>query len=223
MVNGFGSLILLLFLSALPVLVAYLWFSLRKYPYGILWFLCALLAGIVSLLIAAFLQGLFPVSSGTGFGSLLFRLFVKIALTEEGGRLLALAVFFIIGRRWPRIGSGESPSHGAATGLVAGLGFAFIENASYAAADIQVAVIRGLMAAPLHGGCGARVGMTAAALCSRRPGSLKNFVLAVLIHGMYNFLIIHPGIPAFVPLIVSFASLISAVYLINMRNRQPRT
>jgi hypothetical protein len=111
-----------------------------------------------------------------------------------------------------------------AAGLVAGLGFAFIETISYAAADLRIALLRGFSAAPLHAACGIRAGFAADFIVRGKDeagtGGGRNFVFALIIHGMYNFLLISPGAPAFVPFILAFISLIVPFLSLRMKNRR---
>jgi RsiW-degrading membrane proteinase PrsW (M82 family) len=231
---GLWILGLLLLIAALPILLVYLWFRSCTFPMPFYWFLLSLLAGACSLLMAALLQWFFSYTSAPrtfspddGMGAFLFTVFIRIALTEETGRVLALGILFRIGRA--RQG-GPQPSQetesrvslesfGAATGLVAGLGFAFIESASYGATDIMIALLRAFTAAPLHGACGARIGMGIRAYHQthrREPyRALWYFLSALILHGMYNLMVISPGIPSVIPILIAFSSLLTALYLIR--------
>ena len=212
-----SSLLLLIFIAALPVLIASLWLVLRKYPFGPLWFFSAMLAGIIALFVAALIQNVFPtIPENSNTFALIFKNFIQIALTEEGSRLILLILFFKISSRFKALGPGDYPSHALTTGLIAGLGFALIETLSYAQTDYRIALIRIISASPLHAACGARTGMSAASICRRNP-DLKGFIYAFLIHGMYNLLIIRPGIPAFFPLVLAIMVLISSIARINFR------
>jgi RsiW-degrading membrane proteinase PrsW (M82 family) len=93
--NGIGALFLLIFMAALPVMAAFIWLRLRKYPFGIVWFAGALLAGTLALITAALIQTLFPPEPPIrGLAGLVFKIFIEIAGTEELSRLLAMVVFF---------------------------------------------------------------------------------------------------------------------------------
>ncbi|MDR2518516.1 MAG: PrsW family intramembrane metalloprotease [Spirochaetaceae bacterium] len=223
-------LALLLGVSALPVLPAYFWLRARKFPLTPLWFLLSLLAGAASLFIAALIQSRYTALLGareSGFGMFVFHLFVRIALTEEAGRGLALFGFFCLMRAFKRAfpvsacfdkeDLSGAAALGGATGLLAGLGFALVETASYGtgAADITLALTRSVTAAPLHGACGIRVGM-AAALLGRRPvHSALRFLSAAALHGMYNFMVLNPRIPRALPLILAFLALFSSLQAIK--------
>ncbi|MDR2393845.1 MAG: PrsW family intramembrane metalloprotease [Treponema sp.] len=241
---GLWILGLVLLIAALPVLLVYLWFRFRRFPIPAFWFLLSLLAGAFSVLLAALLQGLFfrtgsyasgGVSPGDGLGTSFFTVFIRIALPEETGRILALGLLFRLARAGKGVplptpskdtgksGPGEEllgfgalpQGFGAATGLVAGLGFALIENASYGASDIMLALLRAFTAAPLHGACGARIGM---GLLGFREGPYRGFwrfLSAVIIHGMYNLMVISPGIPPILPILIAFSALFTAMQVIR--------
>jgi RsiW-degrading membrane proteinase PrsW (M82 family) len=205
------------------------------------WFLLSLLAGAFSLLIAALLQGLFSrtagyggggFSSGNGMGTLLFTVFIRIALTEETGRVVALGLLFRIARTGVlplvpsdarRAGFGKETrglgalpqAFGGAIGLVAGLGFALIESASYGAADMLIALLRAFTAAPLHGACGARIGMGLGGFTAGPYRALGRFLSAVILHGMYNLMVLNPGIPPILPILIAFSALFTAMHRIH--------
>lgn len=241
---GLWILGLLLAIAALPVLLVYLWFRVHRFPMPSWWFLLSLLAGAFSLLTAALLQWLFSRISGyagggfsprDGMGTFFFTVFIRIALTEETGRALALRILFRIGRSSKggiplsrsdstgRTGAFEETggfgtlpqAFGAATGLVAGLGFALIESASYGAADIMIALLRAFTAAPLHGACGARIGMGMLGFNAGPYRALWRLLSAVIIHGMYNLMVISPGIPPIFPILIAFSALFTAMHVIH--------
>jgi RsiW-degrading membrane proteinase PrsW (M82 family) len=212
--NGLWILFLLIFISALPVFAVYLWFRRNKYPLSLPWILWSLLGGIIALLAAGLLQSLFPPDSRTGLGVLFFKIFVQIALTEEAGRLAVLFVLFWLARRLANFGP-ITGSLGAAMGLFTGLGFAVVETASYGAVNLGIALLRAVTAAPLHGACGARVGVTAAGIYREPLRALLRFFSAVAIHGMYNLMILSPGVPAFLSVLIAFAALISSLQMIR--------
>ena len=209
-------LFLLIGISALPVFAVFIWFMAAQFPLGPLWFLCALLAGIAALFFAALLQSFFPGQDGALPGALFFTTFIRIALTEEGGRLLALTLLFWLARRLGKFDLPQ-PSFGAAAGLVSGLGFAVVETASYGATDLELALLRAFTAAPLHGACGARVGLTALGLKTEPVRGILRFLSAVALHGMYNLLIIRPGLPAVLSVLIAFSALASSIVIIRFR------
>ncbi|GHV54246.1 hypothetical protein AGMMS49579_14460 [Spirochaetia bacterium] len=224
--NGLLVLFLLIFVAALPVFLVYLWFRLARFPLPLPWFLFCLLSGAAAPFIALLLQNIFP-------NTLLVN-----ALAEELGRLLMLLIFFkilnLMGKGIPpgtavRAGtdiagtpgaipgvfSSNTAVWGAIAGLLAGLGFALIESATYGAANMGVTLLRAFTAAPLHGACGARVG-AAAAVCRDHPfPALMRFLSAAAIHGMYNFMLLFHGIPTILAIFIAFSALGSSVLFIH--------
>jgi RsiW-degrading membrane proteinase PrsW (M82 family) len=214
--NGLWFLLLLIGISALPVLAVLIWLRLRRFPLSPRWFLLALLGGALALGIAAILQSLFPAATEAALGEILFKIFVQVALTEEFGRLTALLILFGIYRRFGKNQEAYTPAFGAAVGMISGLGFAVIETAMYGVGNFHIALIRAVTAAPLHGACGARIGLGAFHLRGTPVLSLVRFLYAVGIHGMYNFMIISPGIHPVFPILITLAAFFSSTQLIKM-------
>ncbi|MDR2134365.1 MAG: PrsW family intramembrane metalloprotease [Treponema sp.] len=219
---GLLVLLLLIFISALPVFAVCLWFRIARYPFSPVKFLSFLFAGAAAFFLALVLQGLFPETGSVSAVSadrwnLLRRVFIRVALTEELGRLIALAfLFWILGRFGKEDSSGYGRvSRASAAGLVAGLGFAALEGAAYGASDAGVVLIRAVTAAPLHGACGARTGAAAVMLRERTAQALFRFFSAVLIHGVYNFMILMPGFPSAAAVVIALSALVSSILSIR--------
>jgi RsiW-degrading membrane proteinase PrsW (M82 family) len=212
---GLWVLLLLILVSALPVLAVFIWFRVGKYPITIPAFLLSLLGGAAAILIAALVQGFFPQDTPSGFRAILFKLFVQVSLIEEGSRLVVILLFLWFGKRFPKAPP-YTPGQGAILGLLTGLGFAVIENASYGAADMGIALLRAVTAAPLHGACGGRVGIAAVQFADGTQGRpIPRFLSAVTIHGMYDFMVVSPGFPAAVPVLLALVSLIPTIQMIR--------
>lgn len=86
-------------------------------------------------------------------------------------------------------------------GLAAALGFAALENVTYVmgektdSASWALAVVRALLAVPLHGTTGALIGVGLARrrfLGDQTQTILRILVLPVLIHGLYDFVWMAP-------------------------------
>ena len=215
--GGLWVLFVLIALSALPVAGVFIWFRVSGYPLSLRWFAGFLGCGAAALLPAALLQSLFPPAADVSFPSLLFKTFIQIALTEEGGRLIALSVLVRLARPWEKMPGPARPSYAAAAGLLTGLGFALAETAFYGVMDLGLTLLRAITAAPLHGACGARVGL---ALFSMKegPGALRGalrFCTAAAIHGMYNLMIVSPGVLPFLAVLIAFSALGSALITIR--------
>jgi RsiW-degrading membrane proteinase PrsW (M82 family) len=219
--TGLWILALLILISALPIFVVFIWFRAIRFPLRLPWFFCSLAAGAAALLLAGLLQSLFPPLNGVSMGALLFKLFIQVALTEEAGRLVFLCLLFWFRRRLippvPAFGASPSSAFGAATGLLTGLGFAVIETATYGAVNPGTALLRAFTAAPLHGACGCRVGLTVVNFRREPARGLLFFIYAVAIHGMYNFMVISPGLPPVFPVVLVFATLLSSIQVIRRK------
>jgi len=214
-------LLIIVFISSIPVIAVYVWFRLAKYQFKLIWFLLALLAGAAAFFPALVMQRLlnFPFFTG-GRLELFYHVFFRIALTEELSRLLMLLVFFYISNRITKDTSGQPLSwldvkKGAAIGLVAGLGFAILENAVYAAADTRILLLRAVTAAPLHGACGSRVGTAAVMLRTNPVQAIFRILAATAIHGIYNFMAAAPGLPSIMAILVAFSALFTAISTIH--------
>jgi hypothetical protein len=227
--SAFSIVLILLFISALPILLVYIWFRIRSYPLPFPWFFLAILCGTLSLIIALLLQFLvqnllsfMPESilpDAGGFAIALLRNFIRIPLTEEAGRLIALMLFFRLATRAGLCPDRLSPAFCTASGLLAGLSFAMLEGVSYGAADAGIAFIRTLSASPLHGACGARIGLAAVPGNTMRS-AVSLFISAVAVHGMYNYLLINPVIPPFFAIILAFLFLVSPITRISKEWRE---
>jgi RsiW-degrading membrane proteinase PrsW (M82 family) len=212
-------LVLLILIAALPVLAAFVWLRFIRFPLNARWFCGSLAAGAAAVLLAGFLQGLFPPVDAIDMGTMLFKLFVQVALTEELGRLVFILLFLRLYRRFfaedAPVPQPLSAPFAAATGFLAGLGFALIETAAYGTANPGSVLLRAFVAAPLHAACGCRVGLSAAYARTAPLRALMFFAYAAAIHGMYNFMVITPGLPSFFPVILVFAALLSAFKVIR--------
>jgi RsiW-degrading membrane proteinase PrsW (M82 family) len=214
--NGIWVLLLLILVSALPVLPLYLWISRRGFSVRPAWFLLSLLAGAVSLALAALIQILIPVSDSITLGNLIASIFIRIALTEEISRFLVLLVFFSIGHLFDTVDNTEHSEDAlrartALTGLIAGMGFAVIETALSSSADFRIALVRAISAAPLHGACGAHIGLGTITVKTGPGRSFGRILYAVIIHGMYNFMLVSPGVPVIFPLLIAITAFFSSL------------
>jgi len=232
-----GSLVLLVLIlvSAIPVIAVYIWYRLAKYQFSLIWFLFALLAGAAAFFPALFLQNLLnhSITSG-GRINLFYQFFIRIASTEEVSRLLMLFVFFFLSGRIEKektrtFGTEQFPSwekvrRGAAGGLVAGLGFALLETAAYGASNAGVLLLRAFTAAPLHAACGSRVGAAAIMFRTNPFQSLMRLLTAIAIHGIYNFMAVLPGFPSFLAVFIALSAVASSILTIrsNWSNEDPQ-
>jgi RsiW-degrading membrane proteinase PrsW (M82 family) len=218
--TGVWISILLIVFSALPVMLVFVWFRLRLYPLSLPWFFLSILTGFFSLFIALFLQLLLqtvlPFDESTipgagGFWLPLLKNFIRIPLTEELSRFAAFALLFRFTSRFVSDKNKNTAAFGAASGLLAGLGFALFENISYNAQDTSLVIIRLLGASPLHAACGGRVGLSVMLFRDNPAAALASLLSAVIIHGMFNGMIINPVIPVIFPIILAITALASPI------------
>jgi len=233
-----GILLVLILVSAIPAIAVFIWFRVARYKFSTVVFFISLFVGATSLFAALFLQGfvsgidiLPPLTDSVG---LFMEILIRIALTEELSRLLLLIPLFLLFRRFnvtgwttdwarqPKYGeNGITPiplaeTMGKASGLVAGLGFGILESAIYGAADPFNAFLRAFTATPLHAACGSRVGSSIMTFRERPALAVFQFISAVVIHGIYNLMVVFPGrFPPFIAIFIAFSALFSSVQAIS--------
>jgi RsiW-degrading membrane proteinase PrsW (M82 family) len=212
-----GALFMLILISSIPAIGAFLWFRLARYPFSMPWFSAALLAGAASFFPALMLQNILSTVSGLlplyGKMRLFAEIYIRTALTEELSRFLILLILFAVILR-----AAEKPDNimANAAGFVAGLGFAILESSGYGASDPGNAFLRAFTAAPLHGACGSRVGSSVFMLRERPVQGIFRFLSAVIIHGTYNFMLRIPGrFPPIAAVIIAISALLSAIQVIR--------
>lgn len=176
-----------------------------------IWFLCALLAGIISVLVAVCIQGIIPSTRLETAADLFFSIVVRTAVPEELSRLLIMFIFIALAKKWKRLGSIETKSDGAASGLIIALGFALFETAGYSMSNMQVTFLRAVTASPIHAACGIRAGMSAVSFKNKKVMyGIWNIILAILIHTAYNFIVLSPGTPfVFLALLIAVSAISS--------------
>jgi RsiW-degrading membrane proteinase PrsW (M82 family) len=98
--SGIWILVILVLASSIPAIAVYLWFRIARYPLSTVRFLLALLTGAAAFFPALILQNLFPPNfAAAGRWALWAQMFIRIAFTEELGRLLVIFGFIHISRR----------------------------------------------------------------------------------------------------------------------------
>ena len=231
---GSWVLLVLIFISSLPVIVVYIWFCIAKYRFSLVWFLFALLAGAATFFPALILQELFSISSFTqGRLALFFEFFVRVALTEELSRLFILFIFFWIsgliskenlvepGEGLDQQFSFSLVQKGAATGLIAGLGFSILESARFAASSMEFGIILlRFFTAALHGACGSRVGVAVVMFRANPVRALLRVITATAIHGVYNFMVIRPGVPLIIAFLIAISALTTSIFTIRGASKE---
>jgi RsiW-degrading membrane proteinase PrsW (M82 family) len=156
---------------------------LKVFLFGLL---SALVAIPMEVLVGA-LQGLFDPES---LGMILFRAFIVAGLVEE---FLKLSVVRLTAYR---AGAFDEVMDGIVYTVTAGLGFACMENILYVLGrPLATAMIRAFTAVPLHaiasGLMGYAVGRArfAATPAEERSWLRRGLAAAVLVHGLYDFLL----------------------------------
>jgi len=214
-------LLVLILIQLLPVVIVYIWYRLAKYKISLVQFLFAILAGAAAFFPALVLQNMltFPLISH-GRGALFYNFFIRIALTEELSRSIMLLIFFVFALKI-KSDSYQSDGlniikQGTAIGLVAGLGFAILETARYAANDmnINIALLR-LFTAALHAACGSRAGSAVVMFKTNPKQALLRFFSAVAIHGVYNLMVNIPGLPSIAALLITISALTTSILSIR--------
>jgi len=225
---GFGVLIILLFISSIPAIAVFIWFRFARYPFSLPRFSFSLLAGAVSFFPALLLQSVFTAGSeifyAAGKWGFIAEIFVRIAFTEEFSRLIILIILFFIMRRLSSARQQEpglsanisAETMASASGLIAGLGFAILESAVYGASNPGNALLRTFTAAPLHGACGFRAGSSIAMFPDRPVQAIFRFLSAIVIHGIYNFMLIIPGsLPSIAAILIALSALATSIMAIR--------
>jgi RsiW-degrading membrane proteinase PrsW (M82 family) len=212
-----GALFILIFISSIPAIAAFIWFRLAHYSFSTPRFSATLLAGAASFFLALLLQNFLRAGSGifnlSGKWGLFAEIFIRIALTEELSRFLILLILFAVIFRASGKPSGIMAN---AAGLVAGLGFAILESAVYGASSPGNALLRAFTAAPLHGACGSRIGSSVVLLQEHPARGILRFLSSVVIHGAYNFILNIPGrFPPIAAVLIAVSALASAIQIIR--------
>jgi RsiW-degrading membrane proteinase PrsW (M82 family) len=98
--------------------------------------------------------------------------------------------------------------------MAAGLGFAAAENVFYSVSNPGAALWR-IFPAALHAACGARIGTALSIGISpdkrQALAGISIVFTAILIHAVYNFCLLNPRVPDFIPALLALTSLGSSV------------
>ena len=210
--NSLSLLLLIILVSALPVILLFTWLKLGNSDayISLPWFLLALAAGIVSLSIAALIQNLFPAPGIIdSIWMIFFAVFIRIAFVEETSRLFTLFPVIKAGNKY------QDPAFAAALGFAAGLGFAAAENALYGMEDFNLILLRIVTAAPLHAACGIRTGAAVFYSTHSPVRAIFLYLSAIIIHGAYNLIIISPAIPSFLGIPTALAALVVSLPMLK--------
>jgi len=182
-------------LAPVLIILVYIYFrdKYEKEPLGLL--LTGLIAGalitVPIVLVEKFL--VIPVESISGLTSAAYHAFIIAALTEEGFKFIALLLIFWRHREF------DERFDGIVYAVFVSLGFAAVENILYVyASGMETGIMRALTAVPAHALFGITMGYYLG-LARFMPGEkrillLKAFFYPLILHGIYNFLLLsgHP-------------------------------
>ena len=215
------ALLFLLLISVSPLVPAWIWFRMKKY--GSLRFMLSVLAGLLSVIIAGIIQLILSpdLNSQVQMRDIIFGVFVRVSLIEESSRAIVLFALFhfipysriILNKNKPdepQAAVNPAQFFGAPSGLVAGLGFAAVENIFYGIGNPGAVYLR-FFTAFLHGACGARIGSALSLFREQPVIAASQFIAAVLIHGIYNICILNPGVPWFLSAFIALSAFMSSV------------
>ena len=159
--------------------------------------------GFFSVIPAAALEifiSVFAPQSGTRLFRL-FEAFIVAGCVEEGIKLLTVRLSVWHNRNFDEV------MDGIVYTVTASLGFAFFENIFYSSGPLSVLLLRGVTAVPLHAIASGTMGFYLGLHKVRGQNNLLyGYLSAVLIHGLYDFLLFEGGwLPLLVvPLLVVF-------------------
>ncbi|MDR0382414.1 MAG: PrsW family intramembrane metalloprotease [Spirochaetaceae bacterium] len=192
-------------LSVLPVAAAWFW-QRRACGMSALFFIALLAAGLLSLALAAVLQAVLPRSDAV-------NPVIRTALTEEGSRFVTLSFLFWALRFFK---NEKPPNGGAVAGMAAGLAFAAVETAAFAAYDPLASAIRLASADILHAACGTRCAAASLSMMSGKPvRGLALFFMAVALHAVYNLMSPRGGIFTALAVLLAVSSLVSGLSYVS--------
>ncbi len=199
---------LIIMVAAIVPCLVFVWLldrfdRFKKEPRRLLFKL--LVAGMVSALAAILLEliltplaGLLP--EGIAVPA---EAFLGVAVPEEAVKLAAMMLIVRYRKEFDEL------LDGAVYGVTAAMGFALLENLLYViSADegMSVALLRGFTAVPLHALVGGFMGLAVARYKIESRGSVGfGFLIAVLIHGIYDWFLMDARVPGW-PIIIVLAA-----------------
>ncbi len=169
------------------------------------------LLGFAAVLPAVFLEiFLSPFLTGNSLlTDSLYKAFLIAAVVEEGIKLSVVRIFIINRKEFDEVADGIVYT------ITVSLGFAFFENLFYSFGSLAVLIIRGVSAVPLHATASGIMGYFIGKSKFQGKGNiLAGFVLAVLIHGLYDFFLFYGGSLSFmvIPLLIISGAALLKLY-----------
>lgn len=142
--------------------------------------------------------------------------FLGIAAVEEGVKITLMMILIRHRKEFDEV------LDGAVYGIAVAMGFALTENIFYVFgkdAPVAIALIRGLTAVPLHALCGGFMGLSIGRFKVTSRGSIAAaFLIAVIIHGSYDWFLMDSAVPS----ILIFPVLLAGYALLISRLRRAR-
>ena len=135
----------------------------------------------------------------TGIAYQLFRAFVIAAAVEESVKLGVVRLFIYNRNHF------DEAADGILYTVAASLGFAFFENVLYSFGPSSVIIVRGITAVPLHASASGILGyFIGSTKVTGKNRMLIGLFWAIVVHGLYDFLLFTGSWPAFLvfPLLV---------------------
>lgn len=183
-----SKLLLNIILAIIPAIFLVLYFhrrdSQKKEPAALIWkiFVIGFFSVFPALVIEIILDEF--ASFGNSLQSLVARAFIVAAFVEEGIKLTVVRLFVYKRSEFNEI------SDGIVYTITASMGFACFENILYSTGGMSAILLRAFTAVPLHaiasGIMGYYIGYSK---FSDTKTISKGFLIAILIHGLYNFLL----------------------------------
>ena len=161
----------------------------------LLGFAAVIPAALIEIFLSPFFQG------STRLTDSLFRAFLIAGVVEEGIKLSVIRIFIYNRKEFDEV------TDGIVYTITASLGFAFFENLFYSFGALSVLIIRGLTAVPLHAAASGIMGYFIGKSKFQGNGSIMaGFILAVTIHGLYDFLLFYGGMTSFLVILLLAAA-----------------
>lgn len=191
-------------LAVIPALVLILYFYLKdnqkKEPAALIWkiFVIGFFSIFPAIIIEMILEPMTLFSSG--LQSIFARAFIVAALVEEGIKLAVVRAYIYNKPEFDEITDGITYT------IAASMGFACFENILYSTGELSTVLLRAFTAVPLHaiasGVMGYYIGF------SKFSGTnqiVKGLLLAILIHGLYDFFLFTNSILGYLVLLLLLA------------------
>jgi hypothetical protein len=217
-VSGTVLLFLLILIAFLPLIFAVLVIHRRKIAMPLPLWLVFLSGGVLSLLAALVVQAFIPqFDNPVSWRNVFIHFVLRVALTEEGARLVILLAIFNAIKFFSRKFA-ISEGFAAASGLITGLAFAAVEYAAYTAknsSEFTLILLLRLFALPLHAACGIRCALASSELFSNPLVSGRRFISAVIIHAFFDIMLNLGGFRALFGILLAITALASQIRLIQ--------